>query len=167
MTLQQKFNTQFNIHVVTSKECVTKKELTCNVTVVLVLENMTYGSVSRFINKRLHSNSTASGISTCLHFHRATAMEGKVGIQNKEWNFGKALTLCLPERWKKYLNKINIQNLLSAKPGQMIKEYNQEYYKTRLTEEDTHCHSNDITQTLTVFCHRKSITVHYDSPCIP
>lgn len=100
-------------------------------------------------------------LSTCLHFHRATAMEGKVGIQNKEWNFGKALTLRLPERWKKYLNKINIQNLLSAKPEKILKEYNQEYYKTRLTEEDTHCHSNDITQTLTVYCHRKSTTFEF------
>lgn len=93
--------------------------------------------------------------------HRATAMEGEIGIKNKEWNFGKALTLCLPERWKKYLNKINIQNLLSTKLEKILKEYNQEYYKTRLTEEDTHCHRNDITQTLAVFCHRKSITFQF------
>lgn len=62
----------------------------------------------------------------------------------------------IPERQREYLNKINIQDLPSANPGRILKEYNHQYYKTRLTAEDRHCHNNNITQTLSVFCHRRS-----------
>lgn len=67
----------------------------------------------------------------------------------------------VPERRKEYLNNINIQDLPSAKPEQILKEYNHQYYKTGLTAEDTHCRNNNITQTLIVFCHRRSITFQF------
>lgn len=65
------------------------------------------------------------------------------------------------ERRKKYLNKINIQDLLSAKLEKILKEYNHQYYETGLTAEDTHCRNNNIALTLIVFCHRRYITFQF------
>lgn len=89
-------------------------------------------------------------------------METEVGIQNKKMKLWQSFDTVSSRVVKEiHLNKTNIQNLLSAKPEKILKECHCEYYKTRLTEEDKHCPSNDITQTLTVFCHRKSITFQF------